>query len=220
MSKNKVDSLQEISDSNLQEILLPKKGNANKKGRKDSDKDMLATSSAHESGSESIGEVRLVRPTPPDAHAHVKVDTKGKLQFSTKSIAKENKELKEKIIALQSQLEEASKSPMVHPDPSPAKDSLTEGLERFLSEKQFDTLCKFVGAQVAASVKSGHDSVVSPVLPFHSDASGPSKALSSHVGTSGKKSARISQKDILGTSMGLDDSEDDLGDLSLEDRNR
>ena len=177
---------------------------------------MLATSSAQESGSESIGEVRLVRPTPPDAHAHVKVDTKGKLQFSTKSIAKENKELKEKLIALQSQLEEASKSPMDHPDPSPAKDSLTEGLERFLSEKQFDTLCKFVGAQVAAAtVKSGQDSFASPVLPFHSDAPGPSKALSSQVGTSGKKSARISQKDILGTSM---DSEDDLGDLSLEDR--
>ena len=220
MSKNKVDSLQEISDSNLQEILLPKKGNANKKGRKDSDKDMLATSSAHESGSESIGEAHKIRPTPPDAHAHVKIDTKGKLQFSTKSIANENKELKEMVKALQSQLEEASKSPMDHPDPSPAKDSLTEGLERFLSEKQFDILCKFVGAQVAASIKSGHDSVVSPVLPFHSDVAGPSKALSSHVGTSGKKSARVSQKDILGTSMGLDDSEDDLGDLSLEDRDR
>ena len=203
MSKNKVDSLQEISDSNLQEILLPKKGNANKKGRKDSDKDMLATSSAQESGSESIGEVHLVRPTPSDAHAHVKVDSKGKLQFSTKSIAKENKELKEKLIALQSQLEEASKSPMDHPDPSPAKDSLTEGLERFLS------------------VKSGQDSFASPVLPFHSDAPGPSKALSSQVGSvgalqpSGKKSARISQKDILGTSM---DSEYELGDLSLDDR--
>ena len=215
MSKNKVDSLQEISDSNLQEILLPEKGNANKKGRKDSDKDMLAISSAHEFGSEYIGEVHLVRPTPPDAHAHVKVDTKGKLQFSTKSIAKENKELKEMIKALQSQLEEASKSPMDHPEPSPAKDSLPGGLERFLSEEQFDALYKSVGVQVAALVKSGQDSLVSPVLPIHSDAPGPSKALSSHVQASGKKSARISQKDILGTSM---DSEDELGDLSLDDR--
>ena len=192
----------------------------NKKARKDTA--MLDTSSAQESGSDSLGEARLVKPTPADAHALVKVDAKGKLQFNIKAIAKENKELKDRGFALQAQLEEASKSPRIQPDPSPAKDSLTEGLERFLSEKQFDTLCKFVGAQVAAAtVKSGQDSFASPVLPFHSDAPGPSKALSSQVGSvgalqpSGKKSARISQKDILGTSM---DSEDELGDLSLEDR--
>ena len=195
MSKNKVDSLQEISDSNLQEILLPKK-----RGRKDSDKNMLATSSAHDSGSESIGEAHKIRPTPPDAHAHVKVDPKGKLKFSVKSIANEKKELKDMVIkALQSQLEEASKSPMDHPDPSPAKDSLTGGLESFLSEEQFNTFCKSVGAQIAASVKSGQDSIVSPVLPLLSDAPGPSKALSSHAKIPGKESARVSQKDILGT---------------------
>ena len=219
MSKKQVDSLQEISDSNLQEILLPKpKGNMNKKARKDTD--MLATSSAQESGSDSVGEAHLVKPTPSDAHALLKVDAKGKLQFSTKAIAKENKELKEKIMALQSQLEEASKSPRIQPDPSPAKDSLTEGLERFLSKDQFDTFCKYVGDQVAASVKSGRESgdIVPPVLPLLSDAPGPSKAVSSQVGTSGKKSARVSQKDILGTSMGPDDSEDDLGDLSLDDQ--
>ena len=102
---------------------------------------------------------------------------------------------------------------MDQPDPSTAKDSLTEGFERFLSKDQFDTFCKYVGDQVAATVKLGQD-IVSPVLPLLSDAPGPSKAVSSQVGTSGKKSARISQKDILGTSMGLDDSEDDLGDLS------
>ena len=77
MSKNKTDSLLEITDSNLQEILLPKKLRV----KKDADKDMLATSSAHDSGSESIGEAHKIRPTPPDAHAHVKVNTKGKLQF-------------------------------------------------------------------------------------------------------------------------------------------
>ena len=213
MSKNKADSLQEITDSKLKEILLPKK-----RGRKDTDKDMLATSSAHDSGSESIGEAHKIRPTPPDAHAHVKVDTKGKLKFSTKSIANENKELKEMVKALQSQLEEASKSPMDHPDPSPAKDSLTGGLESFLSEEQFNTFCKSVGAQIAAAVKSGQDSILPPVLPLHSDAPGPSKALSSHVRAPGKESARVSQKDILGTSMGLGDSEDDLEDFSLEDQ--
>ena len=212
---NKANSLQEITDSKLQQILLPKK-----RGRKDMEKDMLATSSAHDSGSESIGEANKIRPTPPDAHAHVKVNTKGKLQFSTKSIANENKELKEMVKALQSQLEEATKSPMDHPEPSPAKDSLTGRLESFLSEEQFNSLCKSVGAQIAASVKSGQDSIISPVLPLHSDAPGPSKALSSHVRAPGKESARVSQKDILGTSMGLGDSEDDLGDLSSEEQDR
>ena len=215
MSKKQVDSLQEISDSNIQDILLSKpKGNVNKKARKDTD--MLATSSAQESGSDSLGEARLVKPTPADAHALVKVDAKGKLQFNTKAIAKENKELKDRVFALQAQLEEASKSPRIQPDPSPAKVSLTEGLERVLSKDQFDTFCKFVGDQVAAAVKSGQETV-SPVLPLLSDAPGPSKAVSSQVGSSGKKSARASQRDILGTSMG-DGSEDDLGDLSLDDQ--
>ena len=146
----------------------------------------------------------------------MKVNAKGKLQFDTKAIAKENRELKDRVFALQAQLEEASKSPRIQPDPSSAKDSLTEGLERVLSKDQFDTFCKFVGDQVAAAVKSGQETV-SPVLPLLSDAPGPSKAVSSQVGISGKKLARASPRDILGTSMG-DDSEDDLGDLSLDDQ--
>ena len=214
MSKKQVDSLQEISDSNIQDILLSKPKNANKKAKKDTD--MLATSSAQESGSDSLGEARLVKPTPADAHALVKVDAKGKLQFNTKAIAKENKELKDRVFALQAQLEEASKSPRIQPDPSPAKDPITEGLEGVLSKDQFDSLCKFLGNQVAAAVKSGHE-IVSPVLPLLSDAPGPSKAVSSQAGIAGKSLARASPRDILGTSMG-DGSEDDLGDLSLDDQ--
>ena len=217
MSKtNKADSLQEIKDSTIQEILLPRK-----RGRKDTEKDsyhaaldMLATSSAHDSGSDSIGENPMIKPTPPDAHAHVKVGPKGKLVFSTESIADENKELREMVKALQSQLAEASKSPMDHPEPSPAKDALTGGLESFLSEEQFNSFCKSVGAQIAAAVKPGQISSISPVLPVHSDTSGPSKALTSHVQAPGKESTRVSQRDILGTSMGPVDSEDDLGDFS------
>ena len=214
MSKKPVDSLQEISDSSIQDILLSKPKNVNKKARKDTD--MLDTSSAQESGSDSLGEARLVKQTPADAHALVKVNAKGKLQFDTKAIAKENRELKDQLLALQAQLEEASRSPRIQPDPSPAKDPLTEGLEKVLSKDQFDTLCKFVGHQVAAAVKSGQE-IISPVLPIISDAPGPSKAVSSQVGISGKKLARTSPRDILGTSMG-DGSEDDLGDLSLDDQ--
>ena len=95
MSKKPVDSLQEISDSNIQDILLSKLKNVNKKARKDTD--MLATSSAQESGSDSLGEARLVKQTPADAHALVKVNAKGKLQFDTKAIAKENRELKDQL---------------------------------------------------------------------------------------------------------------------------
>ena len=124
------------------------------------------------------------------------------------------------VKALQSQLEEATKSPMDHPEPSPAKDSLTGRLESFLSEEQFNSLCKSVGAQIAASVKSGQDSIISPVLPLHSDTPGPSKALTSHVRAPGKESTRVNQKDILGTSMGIVDTEEDLGDLSLEEQER
>ena len=98
MSKsNKTDSLQEIKDSTIQEILLPKE-----KFRKDTEKDtskdtykaaldMLATSSSHDSGSDPKGENPVVKPTPLDAHAHVKLDSRGKLVFSTESIADEKK---------------------------------------------------------------------------------------------------------------------------------
>ena len=126
-------------------------------------------------------------------------------------------ELKDRVFALQAQLEEASKSPRIQPDPSPANDPLTEGLERVLSKDQFDTLCKFVGNQVAAAVKSGQETV-SPVLPLLSDAPGPSKAVSSQVDITGKSVARASPRDILGTSMGDGSEDDDLGDISLDDQ--
>ena len=50
-----------------------------------------------------------VIPTPPDATALVKVIAKGKLHFDTKTIAQENRELKDEVLALRSQLEELSK---------------------------------------------------------------------------------------------------------------
>ena len=139
MSKsNKTDSLQEIKDSTIQEILLPKK-----KFRKDTEKDtskdtykaaldMLATSSSHDSGSDPKGENPVVKPTPPDAHAHVKLN-KGKLVFSTESIADENKELRDMAKDLQSQLLEAKESPKDQPEPSPTKNAITGGLEDILS---------------------------------------------------------------------------------------
>ena len=137
MSKlNKTDSLREIKDSTIQDILLPK----SKKPKKDIEKkaimdassdtynavlDMLATSSSHDSGSDPKGENPVVKPTPLDAHAHVKLDSRGKLVFSTESIADENKELRDMVKDLQSQLLEAKKSPKDQPEPSPTKNAKT-----------------------------------------------------------------------------------------------
>merc|ERR1712215_303406 len=89
--------------------------------------------------------------TPPDHTGLVRVTEKGKLRIDTKAIAQENKILKasmgalqDEVIALRSQLEEMSKSPRSHPDPSPAKDLLiTEGLERVVCQSQYDSLCEF-----------------------------------------------------------------------------
>ena len=120
---------QEMSESSVKEILFAKK-NSSKKSKKESN--TLATSSAQESGSGSLGEARMVIPTPPDATALVRITEKGKLHLDTKAIAQENKTLKDEVLALRSQLEELSKSPRSQPDPSPARDPLTEGLERVL----------------------------------------------------------------------------------------
>ena len=213
MSKKQVDPLQEMSDSNVQEILFAKKSSS-KKSRKETD--TLATSSAQESGSDSLGEARMVIPTPADATALVKVNAKGKLHFNTKAIAEENRELKDEVLALRTQLEELSKSPRSHPDPSPARDPLTEGLERVLCQSQFDSLCKFVGEQVHSAVKSGKETI-SPVPHLSSEAPGPSRVVSPQAGSSGKNLAKPSPRDILGSSIG-DGSEDDLEDISLDDQ--
>ena len=184
---------------------------------------MLTTSSAQESGSVSLGEDRRVIPTPSDASALVRITEKGKLNFDTKAIAQENKTLKagmgalqDEVIALRSQLEELSKSPRSQPDPSPAKDLLiTEGLERVLCKSQFDTLLNFVADQVQSAVKSGQE-IITPV-PSLGDGSGPSRVVSSQIGSTGKDFAKPSPKDIVGSSIG-DGSEDDLEDFILEDQ--
>ena len=191
---------------------------------------MLATSSAQESGSVSLGEDRRVIPTPSDATALVRITEKGKLNFDTKAIAQENKTLKagmgalqDEVIALRSQLEELSKSPRSQPDPSPAKDLLiTEGLERVLCKSQLETLCNFVADKCSQAVLSGKE-IISPVpslpseAPGPSSGSGPSRIVSSQSGSTGKSFAKPSSGDILGSLLG-DGSEDDLDDFTLDDQ--
>ena len=171
----------------------------------------------------------MIIPTPPDASALVRCTEKGKLFLDTKAIAQENKTLKagnskmlievgalqDEVIALRSQLEELSKSPRSQPDPSPAKDLLTEGLERVLCKSQFDTLCSFVADQVHSAVKSGKE-IISPVPSLPSEVPGPSRVVSSQMGSTGKSFAKPSSRDILGSSLG-DGSEDDL-DFILDDQ--
>ena len=178
--------------------------------------DMLATSSSHVSGSDPIGENPVIKPTPLDAHAHVKLD-KGKLVLSTESIADENKQLRDMVKDLQSQLIEAKKSPEDQPEQSPTKNAKTGGLGDYLSEEHFNLLCKAVGAQVMASIRSGQDKVNPNVPHLSSDSFGPAKASTSQLKLSGKGSTGACQKVNLGASFGRIDSEEELEDVSSED---
>ena len=85
--------------------------------------------------------------------------------LTQKAIAQENRELKDEVLALRSQLEELSKSPRSHPDPSPARDTLTEGLERVLRQSQYDSLCEFLAEQVLCAVRMGKEFSPVPFLP-------------------------------------------------------
>ena len=84
MSKsNKTDSLQEIKDSTIQEILLPKK-RSKKDIKKDTSTDtynavldMLDTSSSHDSGSDPKGENPVVKPTPPRCSCTCEIGLQG-----------------------------------------------------------------------------------------------------------------------------------------------
>ena len=143
--------------------------------------------------------------------------------MDSKAIAQENRKLKDEVLALRSQLEELSKSPRSHPDPSPARDLLiTEGLERVLCKSQLDTLCNFVADKCSQAVLSGKE-IISPVpslpseAPGPSSGSGPSRIVSSQIGSTGKSFAKPSSGDILGSLLG-DGSEDDLDDFTLDDQ--
>ena len=216
-NKKQTDTDQEMSESSVNEILFAKE-TPSKKPKKDSKR--LTTSSSQESGSGSLGETRMIIPTPPDATGLVRITEKGKLRIDTKAIAQENKTLKasmgalqDEVIALRSQLEETSKSPRSHPDPSPAKDLLiTEGLENVLCKSQFDALLDYVGERVQSAVTSGKE-IISTVPSHDLEAPGPSKVASSNIGSAVKSSAKLSSKAILGSSLG-----DDLDDFILDDR--
>ena len=220
-NKKQTDSVQEMSDSSVKEILFAEE-NPSKKPKKPK----LTTSSAQVSGSGSLGETRKVIPTPPDATALVRCTEKGKLGFDTKAIAQENKTLKadvgilqDEIIALRSQLEEQrkelSKSPRSQPEPSPAKDLFPEGLDKVLCKSQLDILCDFVADKCTQAVLSGKE-VTSPVPSLPSEAPGPSRVVSSQIGSTGKSVANPSPKDILGSSLG-DGSEGDQDDFDILD---
>ena len=152
-NKKQKDNDHEMSENSVNEILFSEE-TPDKNPKKNSKR--LTTSSTQESGSGSLGETRMINPTPPDATGLVRLTESGKLKIDTKAIAQENKTLKasmgvlqDELVALRSQLEEMSKSPRSHPDPSPAKDLLiTEGLEGALSKSQFDTLLNCKGDQV------------------------------------------------------------------------
>ena len=228
-NKKQKDNDNEMSENSVNEILFSEE--TQEKESKDSKKKSkrLITSSTQESGPGSLGESRMINPTPPDATGLVRLTESGKLKIDTKAIAIENKTLKasmevlqDEIVALRSQLVERSKSPRSQPDPSPSKDlSTTEGLEGALSHIQFDKLLNFVGDQVRiyqesqSAAKSGKKTI-SKAPSLDLEAPGPSRIVSSHTGSAEKSVAKPSHKDIVGSSLG-DGSGDDM-DITLDDR--
>ena len=225
MSNKNMDSSQDISDTNVQEILFDKKP-SNKKSKK---QEKLATSSPQDSGTDSLGESRKVIATPSDASALVRVNSEGKIHFDTKAIAQENSEkqkrikelseerklLLDEVVTLRSQLEElSSESPRSHPEPGPSRDLLTDGHERVLCKSQFNSLCKVVAKEVHSAVKTGKEVRSIPSLPL--EAYGPCRMVSPHDVLSGKNSERSSARDIVGSSMG-DASGDEFEDISTDD---
>ena len=226
-NKKQKDTDHEMSENSVNEILFSEE-TPDKIPKKNSKR--LTTSSTQESGSGSLGETRMINPTPPDATGLVRLTESGKLKIDTKAIAIENKTLKasmevlqDEIVALRSQLVERSKSPRSHPDPSPSKDlSTSEGLEGALSHIQFDKLLNFVGDQVRiyqesqSAAKSGKK-IISKAPSLDLEAPGPSRIVSSHTGSAEKSFAKPSHKDIVGSSLG-DGSGDDLDDVTLDDR--
>ena len=182
----------------------------------------LTISSTQEAGTGSSGERRVkTKITPPDATGYVRTSPEGKLRIDTKAVALENKALKtsmgvlrgkrdslyDELVSLRSQLEK-SKSPGSHPVPGPAKDlSITDGPEGALSKSQFDTMLTFIGEQVRiyqdsqAAAKSGKEIV--STTPLDSEAPGPSRVASSHIGSAEKGFAIPSHENIVGSSLGM-----------------
>ena len=104
--------------------------------------------------------------------------------------------------SLQSLLIEAQKSPKDQPEPSPSRYSITGGLGVYLSEEHFNLLCKLVGAQAMASIRSGQD-MVNPNVPLlSSDSFWPSQGLDFPTSVFGKGSTGAGQKANLGASFG------------------
>ena len=177
-------------------------------------------------GPGSSGEKRVkTKFTPPDASGYVR-SSSGNLQLipklsqkkillraSVTDLTKERDSLLE-ISMLNSKLE-SLENPGSHPVPDPSKDdSKTVGSEGAISKNQFEELKEYIAetvklyqdAQAAAKTKGNKINSKSPSDPR---APGPSGARSPHTGSAAKISSKASRKDMLGPSIGGDDSDDD-----------
>ena len=224
--KNKNVSLRDIKESAIQDILLPNTKNSKKVNDKESvmetssdsyvaQLDMLTSSSSHESGSDPVDENPMIKPTPLDAHAHVRVND-GKLVFSTESIADENKHLWEEVKDLKRQLLEAKKSVKDHPDTSLSKNTKTGGLGISVSEEQFNRLCNAVSEQVLDSIRKGQNSGSSNATHAASDSFGLAKASTSQIQVSRNRTSGV-QKLNLSSAFDQRDSEEEIEEISSEE---
>ena len=84
-----------------------------------------------------------------------------------------------------------------------------------MCKSQLDILCNFVADKCTQAVLSGKE-ITSPVPSLPSEAPGPSRIVSSQIGSTGKSVANPSLIDILGSSIG-DGSEGDQEDFDVLD---
>ena len=176
-------------------------------------------------GPGSSGEKRVKTMfTPPDASGYVRSSSdnlqlipklsqkKILLRASVTDLTKERDSLLE-ISMLNSKLE-SLENPGSHPVPDPSKDdSKTVGSEGAISKSQFEEVKDYIAepvklfqtAQAAAKSKGNKSSLKSPSDPV---APGPSGAGSPHSGSAAKISSKASLKDMLGSSICGDDTDD------------
>ena len=223
--ENKSDS--EIDDTSADKTLLDDENskdvkNKSKKQRK------LTNSPPQVAGTGSSGEKRgKIKITPSDATGYVR-SSSGKLTIDTKAISEENITLRSSVSGLTEERDslldeiamlnaklESLENPGGHPVPDPSKDdSKTVGSEGAISKSQFEELKEYIAetvklyqdAQAAAKTKGNKINSKSPSDPR---APGPSGAGSPHTGSAAKISSKASRKDMLGPSVGGDDSDDD-----------
>ena len=147
------------------------------------------------------------------------------LKSSVTGLTNERDSLLDQLASLKSELE-SLKNPVEPSSPRPPMDPVakTGGPAGALSKEQYEGLLDYIGetvklytdAQATAKSKGKETASKSPLDPV---APGPSGAVTPHIGSAVKKSSKPSRKDLVGSSIHGDDTDEDTedGNESMDD---